>query len=604
MAASQLPRDVMTDLDGFIKAQNRLYEDMGQLDSATQQLDGDKTPATVLFLDLVGSTGYRQKNGAPKGLAKAHRQNLMVSQAIIRNGGEVVKWIGDSVMGVFCDEAAGAPHSYRALQAALEAIRNLREYNQKHCEPTLAWEEEIHTKAALSAGKVHFITVGPDVATSTTAVADDSGQQQRPFTYCDPIGGTVDLAARLQHTATSDVIVIDKDTFFGVGRAAGIEPISPTPYQEDLYCELILLGERTTTYKPRVAAFSPEDNALELLAVEPIGEKTDLGTFQEWAREQASRKGKRVVFVSAPVKCNVAGFAEPVEAVAVFPETVAASSEALAVSLKAREAPVRELPYRSPSSEEIKDLLDKAEAAHRLGNTPKSVELYQEVYEKDCRDFRANVRLAQHYRSLGQVEDAKRHWNLAKESDPTRAVVWALAGATYFEGYLLDQSNYDDLGRAVTDFSRARQLAAEAFDLLLEQYCCAMLAFALLARRGATDLARAKVIMDEITNWPPLSEATRVLKSLVEVLFLIAVGTPTELVEKAGDKLDRVTTYLAHWDGGKESGDTVEDRHSTLPSKERLSVLLDLVRFRLNAVMSLPRKPANSTGIAPAANQP
>ena len=70
----------------------------------------------MLFLDLVGSTSYRQRYGAVKGLAKAHRHNLIASESIVRNGGEVVKWIGDSVMGVFHDEVNGVSHPYRALQ--------------------------------------------------------------------------------------------------------------------------------------------------------------------------------------------------------------------------------------------------------------------------------------------------------------------------------------------------------------------------------------------------------------------------------------------------------------------------------------------------------
>ena len=135
-------------------------------------------------------------------------------------------------------------------------------------------------------------------------------------------------------------------------------------------------------------------------------------------------------------------------------------------------------------------LLDKPRT-HRLAkSTKRSVKLYNDVFRKDRRDFRANVRLAQHYRSIGQVEDAKTHWNLARGSDPAQAITWALAGATYFEGYLLDQSNFGDLDRAIVEFGQARQLASEAFDSLLEQHCCAMLALALLLRNRASDVTR------------------------------------------------------------------------------------------------------------------
>ena len=589
MAANGLPDNAMTRLDGLLKAQDRLYQDIGRLDAATQQLDGEKTPATVLFLDLEGSTGYRQKHGAPKGLAKAHRHNLVVSQSIMRNGGEVVKWIGDGVMGVFYGEAEGRPHPYRALRAALEAIRNLREYNQNRYGATREWEEEIHTKAALSAGQVHFVTVGADAASSASGGHNESGQQQRPLTFSDPIGGSVDLAARLQQAATSNAIVIDKDTFFGVGRAAGITPISLTLPQDIAYCKLMLEGERTTTYKPHVGAFSSEERGIGFFALEPREEQAQRARFQKQAQDQASQKGKEVFFASAPIKCNVAGFAQPVEAIA--------------VSLDVREAPVHQLPHRSPSSEEIKALLDRAEAAYRLGRIDESVSLYQQVLERDSRDFRANTRLAQHYRSLGQVQDAERHWNLAKESDPARPVVWALAAATHFEGFLLDQSKRENLGRAIVDFGRARQLAAETFDSLLEQYCCAMLALILLVRNEGNDLARVKEMMDEIQKWPPLSQATRVLKGLVEVLFLIATGTPKEFSE-GKKKLESLEASLAQWDeGAQDRADVAEDNSSVLPGKGCLSVLLELAAFRLKAAIFLQRRPAASTQPAAARSQ-
>jgi tetratricopeptide (TPR) repeat protein len=396
----------------------------------------------------------------------------------------------------------------------------------------------------------------------------------------------------LQQAATIDVIVIDKDTFFGVGRATDIAPISLTQEQGVQYCELMLQTEWMTTYKPRIAAFSRAEAGIEFLAAAPTGEKADLGTFQKQAQDRARQEGKQIAFVSAPVNCNVAGFAEPVEALAVFLETDAVSSETLAVSLKAREAPVRELAYKSPSSWEIKSLLDNAEKAHRLGIIDESVKLYQQVFQKDHRDFRANIRLAQHYRSIGQVEDARMHWSLAKASDPTQAIAWALAGATYFEGYLLDQSDLADLDRAIVEFGQARQLASEAFDSLLEQHCCAMLALTLLLRNGASDVTRSKELMDEIEKWPSLSQANHVLKGLVEVSFSIAQGTPNEW-NQGRERLNGLKAYLEQWGEGRhEQADVAEDNNAVLLSRGRLRILLELATFRLNAAMFLPRRPA------------
>ena len=57
----------------------------------------------VLFTDLKGSTSYFEKFGDAAGLMMVHRSTTMLSQAVERHTGRVIKTIGDSVMAVFED---------------------------------------------------------------------------------------------------------------------------------------------------------------------------------------------------------------------------------------------------------------------------------------------------------------------------------------------------------------------------------------------------------------------------------------------------------------------------------------------------------------------
>src|SRR3954469_14268765 len=67
----------------------------------------------VLFTDLKGSTSYFEKFGDAAGLMMVHRSTTMLSQAVERHTGRVIKTIGDSVMAVFEDPL-------EAIAAAIE----------------------------------------------------------------------------------------------------------------------------------------------------------------------------------------------------------------------------------------------------------------------------------------------------------------------------------------------------------------------------------------------------------------------------------------------------------------------------------------------------
>src|SRR6476646_7490078 len=134
------PRDIVSSLQNLISVEN-------SLDVGVENLRNGKSLATVIFFDLIGSTGYRRRYGAEKGLKKAYIHNVHVSRAIVRAGGYVVKWLGDGVMGCFTHEGCGDAHAMKALHAALQTLRDLPQINlqKQH-------DDEIHTKISICAG--------------------------------------------------------------------------------------------------------------------------------------------------------------------------------------------------------------------------------------------------------------------------------------------------------------------------------------------------------------------------------------------------------------------------------------------------------------------
>ena len=73
---------------------------------------------TIVFTDLVGSTSLRQRLGDEAFDVRRRVHDRLLTEAIERGGGEVVKHEGDGVMAVFAS-AADAIASVAAMQAAV-----------------------------------------------------------------------------------------------------------------------------------------------------------------------------------------------------------------------------------------------------------------------------------------------------------------------------------------------------------------------------------------------------------------------------------------------------------------------------------------------------
>ncbi len=71
--------------------------------SANQKLEKMRSPVTILFSDIKGSTAYFEQKGDVEGLAMVQRHHEMLIPIIEDCGGVVVKTIGDAIMARFKD---------------------------------------------------------------------------------------------------------------------------------------------------------------------------------------------------------------------------------------------------------------------------------------------------------------------------------------------------------------------------------------------------------------------------------------------------------------------------------------------------------------------
>ena len=105
----------------------RLLEARAQTE---QELERMRSPVTVLFSDIKGSTSFFEKEGDVEGLAMVERHNGLLIRCIEENRGRVVKTIGDAIMACF-DDPVGAVRAAVGMQRVLEDNRAQRP-NKQH----------------------------------------------------------------------------------------------------------------------------------------------------------------------------------------------------------------------------------------------------------------------------------------------------------------------------------------------------------------------------------------------------------------------------------------------------------------------------------------
>jgi len=114
-----------------------LLKQRGEIDTELQK---HKSPVTVMFTDLAGSTRYFERFGDTAGVEWLQRHNAIVVPLVAQHGGTVVKTIGDSVMAYFTDPTS-------SVEAAKDIQCKLHELNESE---TL--ESGMYVRVALHQG--------------------------------------------------------------------------------------------------------------------------------------------------------------------------------------------------------------------------------------------------------------------------------------------------------------------------------------------------------------------------------------------------------------------------------------------------------------------
>ena len=165
---------------------------------------------TVLFTDLKGSTALYERIGDLNAYVQVQRHFEQLVDVTVRHQGAVTKTIGDAVMAAFVSPAD-------ALKAALEMRESIEQLNRDRPQRDFVLKIGIHKGASIA------VTLNERL---------------------DYFGRTVNIAARVQHLADGDEIVITES----VRRSEGIGEIL-APYRvEQTTAELKGISERVPVH--------------------------------------------------------------------------------------------------------------------------------------------------------------------------------------------------------------------------------------------------------------------------------------------------------------------------------------------------------------------
>src|SRR5262245_30178951 len=160
----------------------------------TTLLDAERRHMTVMFADLVDSTGLSQRLD-PEELRDVLRayQEVCV-RAVLRFDGHVAQYLGDGVLAYFGYPLAHEDDARRAVWAGLGILEGIQKLNAR-LPP--AQGERLAARVGIDTGLV---------------VAGEMGVAER-HEPMGIVGGTPNIAARLQTLADPDTILITGGTF-------------------------------------------------------------------------------------------------------------------------------------------------------------------------------------------------------------------------------------------------------------------------------------------------------------------------------------------------------------------------------------------------------
>src|SRR5215218_10151335 len=151
-----------------------------QLEAAAR-IDGERKYVTVLFADVVGSTGLGERLDPEQVAEIMNGVFAFLNASVTKYGGTVARLLGDAVLAFFGAPVAHEDDAERAVRAGLEIQAAAREYAELI---KRNYGVDFKVRVGINTGLAVLAVVGDEIRTEYTAMGD-----------------TTNVAARLQSAA-------------------------------------------------------------------------------------------------------------------------------------------------------------------------------------------------------------------------------------------------------------------------------------------------------------------------------------------------------------------------------------------------------------------
>ena len=158
---------------------------------APAQVDGERKYVTVLFADVVDSTGLGERLD-PEQLAEIMNGAFaFLNASVTKYGGTVARLLGDAIIAFFGAPVAHEDDAERAVRSGLEIQAAARGYAES---VRRNYGVDFSVRVGINTGLAVLAVVGDEIRTEYTAMGD-----------------TTNVAARLQSAAAPGSVIISAD---------------------------------------------------------------------------------------------------------------------------------------------------------------------------------------------------------------------------------------------------------------------------------------------------------------------------------------------------------------------------------------------------------
>src|SRR5829696_1536037 len=160
---------------------------------AQVRVDGERKYVTVLFADVVDSTGLGERLDPEQVAEIMNGAFAFLDASVTKYGGTVARLLGDAILAFFGAPVAHEDDAERAVRAGLDIQAAAKEYAQV---TRRDYGVDFEVRVGINTGLAVLAAMGGEIRTEYTAMGD-----------------TTNVAARLQSAASPGTVLIGADTY-------------------------------------------------------------------------------------------------------------------------------------------------------------------------------------------------------------------------------------------------------------------------------------------------------------------------------------------------------------------------------------------------------